>query len=366
MIMERALAHIERVVSVSPIEKADKIEVVTVLGWHCVTKKGEVKVGDLVVYFEIDSFLPIQPRFEFLRTSSFKKMDIDDGDGLVTTIEGFRLRTVKLRGQVSQGLVLPLSEFPELKIDPDGTDLDRIFEGIDVTEPLGVRLYEPPIPANMRGAIKGGFPHKIKKTDQERIQNHPDYFEKYKDIEFEVTEKIDGTSVTVFIGDNDELNVCSRNLNLKDGYNVYWSTIKTTKIHEFLLKHKDEPIAVQAEIAGEGINKNPLGIKGQRVFVFDIWNITKQRYLTPDERLLLLDDEQLDHVPIIPRCYKVGFPFTNFVSMDELIASANGESLVNTARYREGLVFKSRQLIDGQIVSFKIIDNQQLLKSDDE
>lgn len=366
--MTRSLAHIERVVSLSPIEKADRIEVVTILGWHCVTKKGEVKVGDLVVYFEIDSFLPIQPRFEFLRPSSYKKMDVDDGQGNVTTIDGFRLKTVKLRGQISQGLVLPLSEFPELKIDQDGGDLDRIFEGIDVTNRLGVRLYEPPVPSNMRGTIKGGFPHRIQKTDQERIQNHPEYFEKYRDVEFEATEKVDGTSITVFVDDKDDLNVCSRNLNLKETDTIYWVTIKKTELRGFLIAN-GKRYAVQLELAGEGINKNPLGIKGQRLFIFNIWDIEEQRFLTHDERIPLLskhfggNSQVLAHVPFVAESIK---PFSKFKSMDDLIAFAGGPSLVNPSRRREGIVFKSRVLIDGQTLSFKIIDNQQLLKEKDD
>jgi RNA ligase (TIGR02306 family) len=362
--MTRALAHVEMVKSLSPIENADRIEVVTVLGWHCVTKKGDVAVGDLVVYFEIDSFLPIEPRYEFLRQSSFKKMDADDGDGNITTIEGFRLRTVKLRGQISQGLVLPLSDFPELKIDQDGTELDRIFEGIDVTDRLGIKLYEKPVPANMRGAIKGLFPSSIKKTDQERIQNHPEYFDLYRDVEFEVTEKIDGTSGTEFVDDDDTLNVCSRNLNLKEGGTIYWDVVKRSGIGDFL-SSVGKRYAVQNEIAGEGINKNPLGIKGQCLFVFDIWDRDEQRHLTTSERFALLtpyfggDSSILRHAPVISSSFK---PFTEYSSMDDLIASANGKSLVNQSRQREGLVFKSCQLVDGQILSFKIVDNQLLLK----
>jgi len=358
--MVRTLAHIERVVSLSPIEKADKIEVVTVLGWHCVTKKGEVAVGDLVVYFEIDSFLPIEPRFEFLRQSSFKKMDIDDGNGNLTIIEGFRLKTIKLRGQISQGLVLSLHEFPEFDND--------VKEGDDLTGALGVRLYEPPVPSNMRGAIKGGFPHAIQKTDQERIQNHPEYFEKYRDVEFEATEKVDGTSTTVFVDDTDELNVCSRNLNLKENDTIYWVAIKKTELRGFLIA-SGKRYAVQLELAGEGINKNPLGIKGQRLFIFNIWDIEGQRFLTHDERMSLLakhfggDSPVLAHVPFVAESIK---PFSKFKSMDDLIAFAGGPSMVNPSRRREGIVFKSNVLIDGQVLSFKIIDNQQLLKSESE
>lgn len=99
--MERKLASIRRISDIQPIEGADMIELAIVDGWKVVVAKNVGhKVGDMVVYCEIDSFLPIREEFEFLRKSSFKKM----GDQ-----EGFRLRTSKLRGQISNGLILPLS-----------------------------------------------------------------------------------------------------------------------------------------------------------------------------------------------------------------------------------------------------------------
>lgn len=100
----RKLASIQRIWDIIPIEGADKIELAKVLGWQCVVNKGQFEKGDLAVYFEIDSFLPIRPEFEFMRSSSYKKTDIMG--------EGFKIRTMKFRGQISQGLVLPISIFP--------------------------------------------------------------------------------------------------------------------------------------------------------------------------------------------------------------------------------------------------------------
>jgi tRNA-binding EMAP/Myf-like protein len=149
--MERKLASIRTITDIQPIPNADSIEVVSIGGWKVVSKKGEYNVGDMCVYCEIDSFLPVLPQYEFLRKSSYKKMS----DGT----EGFRLKTIKLRGQVSQGLVLPISILPEGK---------TLFEGMDVTDVLSITKYEPPIPASLSGQVKGHFPSFLQKTDEER------------------------------------------------------------------------------------------------------------------------------------------------------------------------------------------------------
>ena len=172
---ERKLASIRKISNIEPIVGADKIELVTVDGWKVVVAKDVgYKIGDFVIYCEIDSFLPVREEFEFLRKSSFKKM----GDQ-----EGFRLKTIKLRGQISQGLILPLSVLEgedEMKIgiskQPWGEQLQLgpydnalvIEEGVDVTEMLGIQKYEAPIPAELAGKVKGSFPSFLSKTDEER------------------------------------------------------------------------------------------------------------------------------------------------------------------------------------------------------
>lgn len=150
--MARKLASIERVWKVEPIEGADKIELAHVLGWQCVVNKGQFKPMDLGVYFEIDSFLPIQPEFEFLRTSSYRKSDIMG--------EGFKLKTMRFKGQVSQGLLLPLSVFG---------DLFRVVTvGESVANKLGVRKWEEEERATTGGTVIGGLPYDVPKTDETR------------------------------------------------------------------------------------------------------------------------------------------------------------------------------------------------------
>jgi RNA ligase (TIGR02306 family) len=186
--MERKLASIRVISDIQPIEGADKIELAIVDGWKVVVAK-EVghKVGNMVVYCEIDSYLPVRDEFEFLRKSSYKKMS----DGT----EGFRLKTIKLRGQVSQGLILPMSVVEYTNVQ---------FEvGMDVTNLLGIVKYEPPIPAELAGKVKGLFPSFIRKTDEERIQNLSSEYDELKNHTYYVTEKLDGSSATFYIKDGE-------------------------------------------------------------------------------------------------------------------------------------------------------------------
>jgi RNA ligase (TIGR02306 family) len=336
----RKLASIQQIIDIQPIPNADAIEVVTINGWKVVSKKGEFKIGDRCIYFEIDSFLPIKPEFEFLRKSCYRK--------LVDGSEGFRLRTVKLRGQVSQGLALPLPMFG---------DFESLELGSDLSEYLRVIKYDPPMPAELNGIAKGNFPSFIQKTDQERIQNlWSEYKEKYNDVEFEVTLKLDGTSCT-FYHNNGEVGVCSRNLELQlNPDNTHGKIEAKHNIFE-KLKKSGRNIALQGEIIGEGIQGNPEKIFGQCFMLFDIWDIDKDHYLTADERVRLLNELEIEEdIHIYITHFK---KLSEFNSLDEILKFAEGKSL--KAEIREGLVFKSKERINGKIISFKAISNQFLL-----
>jgi RNA ligase (TIGR02306 family) len=344
---ERKLVTIRKVSNILPIENADLIELALIDGWQCVVRKGEFKIGDLGLYFEIDSFLPIEERYEFLRKSSYRKLPDDS--------EGFRLKTIRLKGKLSQGLLLPLSIFPEIKPEM----------GKDYAEILKVVKYEPPLPANLNGIAKGIFPSFIKKSDQERIQNLPEFFELCKDKEFEETEKEDGTSATYYCLDG-TFGYCSRNLELKEeGENTYNKIAHELRLKETLLQIQRN-IAIQGEIVGDGINKNHLKIKGVEFHVFDIYDIDKRRLLLPEERISLIknmNNPRIKHIPILKSNIKI---FQICKTMQELLEYAKGKSTHNPNAEREGLVFKSVKLDDNnQTISFKVVNNEYLLKSDE-
>jgi len=309
---------------------------------------------------EIDSFLPIRPEFEFLRKSSFKKM----GDQ-----EGFRIKSIKLRGKLSQGLALPYAMFPDAMTAFHKTRAYDPDEGnFDVTDILGVQKYEAPIPAELSGQVAGNFPSFIKKTDQERCQNlGVEIFETNKDARYEVTVKLDGTSFTGFFN-NGEDGVCSRNWSLKvneeNQYNSFVRMFINSGLQSVLHSY-GKNIAVSGELMGPGIQGNRENLREHRLYVFDIYNIDEQRYMTPDERHDTMDElwtygvdgNIVRHVPILHNY--VTLPQLNISNTDDLLAFAEGPSLTHSIR--EGLVYKS---FDGKF-SFKTISNKFLLKSED-
>ena len=341
--MERKLASIRKISDLSPIEGADKIELATIDGWKVVVAKDvNHKVGDLIVYCEVDSFLPIEPEFEFLRKSSYKKMS--DGN------EGFRLKTIKLRGQISQGLILPLKDaYVVFKRNTPNIDMDW-FEGLDVTEMLNIIKYEPPIPAQLSGMVKGNFPSFLKKTDEERIQNLSKEFESYRNEQFYVTEKLDGSSVTYYVKD-EVFGVCSRNLDLlEDENNSMWKFASETGLRDRMVK-LGKNIAIQGEIIGEGIQGNPYQRIGQTVKIFNGFDIDKYDYLSLDELLGLVKTLEVKTVPILD------LDFTLPKTIDELLLMAEGKSVLNLKTEREGLVIRSHD----RKISFKVISNKFLL-----
>ena len=342
--MERKLASIRTISEINPIPEADAIERATVDGWNVVVKKGEFKPGDLCVYCEIDSLLPIREEFEFLRKSSYRKMA--DGN------EGFRLKTIKLRGQVSQGLLLPISILPNEIVSSTGYgDLP----GTDVTSALGIIKYEPPMPASLAGKVKGYFPSFIPKTDEERIQNLPEILVNEKDTLFDATEKLDGSSSTYFMK-NGEFGVCSRNLELlEDEQNSLWKVAREMNL-EAKLRSLEINVALQGELIGEGIQGNPYRIKGQTVRFYNAFDIDKHEYFRYEDFIKFVSMLGFETVPIIHE--GVRLPET----IEEIVKMADGKSALNPNFNREGLVFRTR---GSKRISFKAISNLFLLGEKD-
>ena len=330
----RKLATVRTVSEIRPIEGADMIVLAVVDGWKCVVKKDEFSAGDLAVYCEIDSFLPIKPEFEFLRKSSFKRMGEQ---------EGFRLRTVKLRGQISQGLLLPLSV------------LDRPAEpGEDVTEELGIQKYEAPIPACLSGKVIGPFPATVQKTDEERIQNLASDFESFQGKSFYVSEKLDGTSLTA-IFDN-ELSICGRNWQLaEDDSNSYWQIAKRLELAD-KMQTLGRRIAIQGELIGPGIQGNRYKLKQAELFVFNVFDLDQYAYVEKEEAASICEQLGLQMVPFIEQRNVPD-------SIDEILQIAEGKSVLNDSTQREGLVWVAGSGADR--ISFKTISNKFLARGGD-
>lgn len=343
----RKLATIRKIDEIRPIDGADAIECAVVGGWTVVVKRDEYKAGDLAVYLEIDSFVPTELAPFLTKPGNFPK----EFNG----VRGERLRTVKLRGQVSQGLLLKVGECFGVTITLSDSDATPHKEGDDVSEALGIQKWEAPVPAQLAGQVRGNFPGFISKTDQERIQNLTAELREWQDnsaFTWEVTEKLDGSSMTVYVRDEDE-GVCSRNLDLKrDEANSFWSVaIREDLIAKIRCTGRN--LALQGELIGEGIQKNPYGIRGQAFRLFDIYDIDRGDYMSPAERRKLAEELGIQHVPLIA----VGMVIGEFVQ--GLLTMAEGKSALNAKTEREGLVFKCNTF-GGP--TFKAISNRFLLK----
>jgi len=371
------LATIQRIDKLTPIHDADFIETAYVLGWTVVVKKGEFKEGDLCIYIEIDSIIPRKEWSEFL----FK------GENETK----YRLRTIKLKKQLSQGLVLPISViFTDIIPDLTLKDKNPAYMGEDVSDILEIKHYEKPINDNPRSGMqaKANFPSFLRKTDEVRIQSAPELLEQLRGRPYYITQKLDGTSATYY-KHKGKFGVCSRNLELKDptksastrlnllwdkilgffglgrfkntynprgfSLNVYWQMAYKYNIMEWL----PDGFAIQGEICGPSIQGNKLGLKENELFVFNYFDIDRQSYSYTAGSCRALGmyrqedwwTERVGVVPIID--YGDTFKYT----LEKLLELAE-KGVYPNGTPQEGIIVRSPD----QTISFKVVSNKFLLK----
>jgi len=324
----RKMASVQRVLEKKSIVGADLIGAYRVNGWWVVDKKDAHEVGDLVVYCEVDSWIPHTLAPFLTKPGHYPREYLG--------VEGERLRTVKLKGQLSQGLLLPLVE-------------DTSEEGQDFSEILGITKWEDTrYMANMDA--RGNFPDFIPKTDQERVQNLDRTLEKYFGQSFEVTVKRDGSSLTAFVN-GEESGVCSRNVNLKETEDsAFWAAANSLSLIPKILS-TGRNLALQGELMSQKIQGNYEKVQGIEWNCFDIYDIDTQEYLLPKERRELCKQLRIPHIKVVEE------DFVLCHNVDQLLEMAEGPG-VNPGVKREGLVFKSNEAV----FSFKAISNSYLLK----
>ena len=339
---KRKLASIQFVHNITPIEGAEKIECVHVLGWQCVANKDQFSIGDKCVYMEVDSFLPVCERFEFLRASSFKENEIMGA--------GFRLKTMKFRGQISQGLVQPLEILPTGEYEI----------GDDVTELLGIRKWEIEERVSNDGTVIAEFPSEISKTDELRVQSYPELIEEFKTVKgYYISTKMDGCSVTMYKS-GDHFGVCGRNYEYADDDKcAMWKYAHKHKIEEKLKEKNLDNIAIQGEFCGPGIQKNRLKLTEPEWYVFTVTDMVNNVRLSlgkMEELCKLLD---LNMVPV----EEVEEEF-KYKSVDELLERAKGK--YNSGKNKEGIVIRPIEEVYSSTISgslsMKVINNDYLLK----
>jgi len=280
-----------------------------------------------------------KPEFEFLRPRKF------------------RIKTAKMRGQISQGIAFPLDVLED-------RETLEIEEGLDVTEYMGVIKYEPPIPVHMSGEVKGAFPSFIPKTDETRIQSVPDLLTRPENAGSTcyVAEKLDGTSATYYLKDG-EFGVCSRNLELRENQkNIHWLVARQLGIEE-KLRTVGQNIAIQGELIGPGIQKNKYKLQTHEVRLFNIFDIDRYVYLDYADFMAQAEVMELPTVPILDAEYRLGQDDVN-----DLVALSEAKSVLNNKAHREGIVIRPHvEAHDPEVgrLTFKVINPRFLLKYDE-
>lgn len=378
----RKLASIQLIARLTPIPGADKIETARVLGWDCVVaKKDNFKVGDKVVYIEIDSIVPDRPEFEFLRDRKFK------------------VKTIKLRGQISQGLVVPLSILPgsnNLSVGTDVTDklgIVKCSEQVDpvrnsqtankkfgkihkfiyshkVTRVVYRALVNNKLGLWLKEAIKPTslFPSVIHKTDETRIQAMPHILQAFKDIPFCMTEKLDGQSMTAYVQkkfrwpftpQKYKFVVCSRNMVLgREDDSNWWRAARIFNVR-FVLTNllKSLPgrnwVALQGEVLGPGIQGNKYGLSTVELRVFNM--MTDKEIFNQTEMGMHLAGSGISTVPVLRQG-----TFYLPQNIEDIVEVSKAPSILNKNVPREGIVVRNYD----KNISFKVINPEFLLKYD--
>lgn len=377
----RKLASIQKIIDIQPIPEADRIEMTRILGWECVIQKNTFKKDDLCIYIEVDSILPD----DLLKQASL--WDNDKNIGKLNGSKGNRLKTKRLKKQISQGLVLPLKHLP--------TDIIPV-EDMDVTTILNIIKYDLQIIEEndlevksnskllkffmkfwlfrkiyllLNSKLKGNFPSWIKKTDEDNINTIPKYIDLYENEDFYVTEKAEGQSFTAFYHSTKVwgfkkwlFGVCSRNIWLKTENNSnYWKIANKYKIKD-ICKKINKNIVIQGEIVGPNIQGNIYKLTELDLYVFNI--IIDSERLDFDTMVNICNTYGLKHVPIIHKSLKLTDLFTTDMVREDkiktLIKYADGESLLYKTK-REGLVWR---MVKNTNISFKTRSLEYLLDHD--
>lgn len=378
---KRALAYVVTIDEIKPIEGYDRVEYARTNGWWVIIGKHDnLKIGDKCVYFEVDSKVNAEDsRFEFLEKRNYK------------------IKTQRMCKVISQGLLMPLTLFPELKNPDVYTDVTDILKVVYAVEEDNSRkktdpnakyknmasrrpsIFKRPLVKwlmkrtwgrklmfllfGKKKDVPKGFPSFISKTDEERVENQP--WRIGDGRVYIATEKLDGTSCTYVLerksSSKFEFYVCSRNLRLKDekqgcyhDHNIYWDLAFKYNIEEHLKKFLiDHPELKWVCIQGEGVGSvqgNPLKLTEDDLYVFNFKDSKNGRWPSEIGRSVI-ESWDMKWVPILGY---VEMPDT----MEELKEQATGKSVVNPQVLREGIVYRSSDGSD----SFKNVSREYLLK----
>ena len=348
--MSRKLASIQIIQSLEPIVGADRIELAHVLGWQCVVNKGQFQPGDHAVYFEIDSYLPIRPEFEFLRKSCYKNTNVMG--------EGFKLRTMTFRGQISQGLLLPVSQLPEI---PGDSEIDT-----DVTELLGVRKWEIEEVATTGGFVIGTLPRDIPHTDETRVQEKPELIQAFAGLEYYISTKMDGSSHSIGIDENG-FHVTGHNFEYRnDGNSSFYNLVNDRgyreKMEAFVAREGLTTLTIQGELCAPGIQKNRLRLIRPEWYVFTVRENGKRVGLKRMQEVC----KALEMTTVPIEEVDIDLP-AKYPTVEALLERADGD-YPNGGR-KEGIVIRPAEPVFCPLISaslsMKVVSNKYLLKNEE-
>lgn len=354
----RELARIVKIQDIDAIENADMIEEAYIGGWKCVIKKDEFQVGDLAIYFEIDSFLPVREEFEFLRGSSYRENEFMG--------EGFRIKTVKLRGRVSQGLLVS-TELLDGLVSPK-----EIVEGLDVTELLGVKKWEIAAYESDIGLIIGDKPFGIPTTTEYRGQTFPELINELQGLPYYITQKYEGQSFTAACkGGN--IHIMSHHWEVEanndsKAYKFLKEQGFLSKIEEYCIEN-NQNLAFQMELCGPRIQGNKLSLPGLAFYIFDVYDIDSMQRFSYDK---IMEVAKNLGIPLqgdensIVKVVEEGESFD--MSLEELIELSDSQKYF-TGRLCEGIVVRPKEptvsaTYDSRL-TIKVLSNKYLLKDED-
>lgn len=351
----RQLASIQKIHSIQPIEGRDRVEQAKVLEWPVIIGKGMYQEGDLVCFFEIDSVLPQIPEFEDMAKTKY------------------RVKTFKVNGQdgpiYGQGYCIPLTSLETAIEQIVGTkDRFQVWEGMEVTDLLKVTKYEPPVNETKfkSGDSKGDFPsHIIPKTDETRLEACASILDEIKGQPYVITLKYDGTSAT-YLNIDGKVVACSRNMMLKSPEesgkpSVYYEMMDMYPGIKRMLEENPN-LAVQGEIFGEGIQKNPFGIKGKDFRAFNVFYANDRKYADYLDALAWCNRYGIPVVEEIERGESFNYTYDEICKLSEVTYEPSG-------KVGEGIVIRPMKeqrsrVLKGERMSFKKINPAFLVKAD--
>jgi len=293
--------------------------------------------------------LPLEERYEFLRKACYRKNEFMG--------EGLRIKTMRFRGELSQGLFLPLAKFPEIPNPKVGDN---------VTDLLNIRKWDIPERVTSGGRQKGNKPHNIPTTDETRIQSKERYLEQLAGHPYYITTKMDGTSCTMYFKDG-VFGVCGRNFEYAEPTEDEVKTNKGSPMWAYAYLHNlpekliklGRNIAIQGEFCAPGIQKNRLKLHEPKLFIFDVVNLDTLEYMTLEDIRSIADKLGLDIAPVEEEADSFSY------SLADMLEKARGK--YSSGMNKEGIVVRSKENIGryGSRISFKVINNDFLLKEED-